>query len=194
MAQLVRMPFAAELSRTGSRRLRRARPRSHRAAALGADPARRAGHPAHDPMIGQAYRQRYRCGVCRLPRRTSVPVAATASRTPMASHAIASRPVTRRPLTRDSRLSGRWARNRNGEPYGAGVHGDQLLRHQCGHFMLVNEYQAPSASATSEWTYDQRPACQPERRATARNGHTGSRPRTSCQTGRSATARNGLSR
>jgi hypothetical protein len=36
------------------------------------------------------------------------------------------------------------------------VHGDQLLRHQCGHFILVNEYQAPSAPATSEWTYGQR--------------------------------------
>lgn len=40
-------------------------------------------------------------------------------------------------------------------PMEAGVHGDQLLRHQCGRFMLVNEYHAPSAPATSEWTYGQ---------------------------------------
>ena len=41
-------------------------------------------------------------GVSRLPRLVSVPVAATASRAPAASHAIATRPLTRRPLTRDS--------------------------------------------------------------------------------------------
>ena len=74
------------------------------------------------------------------------------------------------------------------------MHGDHLLRHQCGHIMLVSEYQVPSAPAISEWTYGQRPACQPGRRATARNGHTSSRPRASCRTGRRATARNGISR
>jgi len=42
-------------------------------------------------------------GVCRPPRRTNGRVAAIASRTPTASHAIASQPVTRRPPTRDSR-------------------------------------------------------------------------------------------
>jgi hypothetical protein len=40
-------------------------------------------------------------GVNRLPRLVSVPVAATASRAPTASHAIATRPLTRRPLIRD---------------------------------------------------------------------------------------------
>jgi len=67
--------------------------------------------------------------------------------------------------------------------------GDQLLRYRCGHIMLVNEYHVPSARVTSEWACGQRPACQPGRRATARNGHTGSRPRASCRTGRRATAR-----
>ena len=82
-------PFA-ELRCIGSRRLRCARPRQHRAAALGADPARRAGHPAHSPMIGQAHRQHR--GASRVPSSSawsiSVPVTASASRTPTASHAI----------------------------------------------------------------------------------------------------------
>ena len=91
------------LDQGGSAALRRARPRSHRAAALGGRPGRRAGQHAHDPMIREAHRQHYRrCELGRLPRRTSVPVAAAASRAPTASHAIASRPLTRRPLTRDS--------------------------------------------------------------------------------------------
>jgi hypothetical protein len=95
------LPNLAVLDQGGSAALRRARTGLR---PWGADAVRRAGRPVHDPMIGQDYRQRYRCGVCRLPRRTSVPVAATASRTTTASHAIASRPVTRRPLARDARL------------------------------------------------------------------------------------------
>ena len=70
---------------------------------LGADPPRRAGHPGADPQIERTHREHgptLRLG--RLPRRNSVPVAAAASRAPTASHAIASRPLTHRPLVRDS--------------------------------------------------------------------------------------------
>jgi hypothetical protein len=52
----------------------------------------------------------------RLPRPSSVAVAVAASRAPSASHAIASRPLTRRPLPRDRRLRGRSARRSQGWP------------------------------------------------------------------------------
>ena len=45
------LPNHALLDQGGSAALRRARPRSHRAAALGGRPGRRTGHHAHDPMI-----------------------------------------------------------------------------------------------------------------------------------------------
>jgi hypothetical protein len=86
-----------------------------------ADPPRRAGQLAHDPMIRQAPGSITAPGVSYLPRLASVPVAAAASRAPAASHAIATRPLTRRLLTRDWRLSGRWGRSRGQLRQGRGA-------------------------------------------------------------------------
>ena len=102
----VRVRSVAESRLIGSRRLRCAQPRpATLAPGCGPGGPTRHGGPGDEVSIHRSDRHTDITDTwlreAHLPRLVSVPVAATRSRAPAASHAIASRPLTRRPLIRD---------------------------------------------------------------------------------------------
>jgi hypothetical protein len=135
----------AESGHTGSRRLRCARPRPRRAAALGGPTrhgAARASRTRSDDRAGSSAALTD-ASVCRLPRHTSVPVAATASRAPTASQAIATRPLTCRPLTRDSAPTRMTGENQAADGPRAGLQGQVCLSSRLRLFRPPHRSQAP---------------------------------------------------